>query len=583
MEMDETYVRNLVLSVCDLKQMGAIPSPRVAAAMVMKGHCLYLHGGAEHKCSYDDLHVMELEKTFWSLVNTSGFSKPTGRYGHTLHNHDDSLIIFGGMAEATEASDQTDFPAPPFFGTSTQRWQHRGEASNDMFILSLSTMVWKQIETSSNTPSPRGFHASSVIELRSQTPLFVVFGGSADSAMSLNGLLGDLHVFDLSCNEWNEVKEMGTRPTPRFGHKMCAVPNSEEVMLFGGADDGGGMFVLNLSDFSESSTVNWTKVNVGSTPPLSRSFHTLDPVGNRVIVMAGQTIYSDISDLYVYDHKEQRWAKPLYEGHLNLRAHSSAVLHDKLVVFGGARQRLGDSREAEGVLEIMGGTGEEFRSSKKLSLLSVLEIKDPSSENSQKFKVVSVGDSGVGKSCLLTRFVQDRWTDFHVATVGVDFKSLVTIVKSKVVTLQLWDTAGQERFSGVTGTYYRNADAFVLVYDATRRESFERIDAWIEQIKEHHELGTSTLKILIGNKHDLKEDVEVTENEGIEKAKKIGAIHVATSAKTAANVDSAFLTIAAKLAEMRKAAPTSLGAQPRGIALSNSAPAPGRGECCGGG
>ena len=71
--------------------------------------------------------------------------------------------------------------------------------------------------------------------------------------------------------------------------------------------------------------------------------------------------------------------------------------------------------------------------------------------------VSCVGDSGVGKSCLLTRFVQDVYSDFHVSTIGVDFKNVVTMVKGKLVKLQLWDTAGQERFSVVTGNYYRTA------------------------------------------------------------------------------------------------------------------------------
>ncbi|CAE7940896.1 rab1D [Symbiodinium necroappetens] len=96
-------------------------------------------------------------------------------------------------------------------------------------------------------------------------------------------------------------------------------------------------------------------------------------------------------------------------------------------------------------------------------------VKGGVSEGDFKFKLVTVGDSGVGKSCLLTRFVQDYYSDCHVSTIGVDFKTVVTMVKGRLVKLQLWDTAGQERFSVVTGNYYRNSDGFIFVYDATSR------------------------------------------------------------------------------------------------------------------
>lgn len=84
------------------------------------------------------------------------------------------------------------------------------------------------------------------------------------------------------------------------------------------------------------------------------------------------------------------------------------------------------------------------------------------------------------------------------------------MVKGKLVTMQLWDTAGQERYSGVTGNYYRNADGFVVVYDATRRETFDHVLNWMRQIQEHHELGPDTVKLLIGNKQDLVRQIAVS-------------------------------------------------------------------------
>merc|ERR1719476_41040 len=177
----------------------------------------------------------------------------------------------------------------------------------------------------------------------------------------------------------------------------------------------------------------------------------------------------------------------------------------------------------------------EPRISKKLFFLNVLEVKSGGAEGGGdfKFKLVTVGDSGVGKSCLLTRFVQDFYSDFHVSTIGVDFKTVVTMVKGRLVKLQLWDTAGQERFSVVTGNYYRNSDGFIFVYDATNRASFDHVNQWLEQVQEHHECGPTTIKVLVANKSDMTNQLQVTEEEGRAKAESMGAIFIAASAKTA--------------------------------------------------
>ncbi|CAE8622422.1 unnamed protein product [Polarella glacialis] len=264
-----------------------------------------------------------------------------------------------------------------------------------------------------------------------------------------------------------------------------------------------------------------------------------------------------------------RWARPLYEGQVNVRAHASSVLHDKLIVFGGVRDKVtetGKNRPPQ--VE----PGPLPHISKKLFFLNVLEVKGGVAEGDFKFKLVTVGDSGVGKSCLLTRFVQagvmvarDFYSDFHVSTIGVDFKTasflVVTMVKGRLVKLQLWDTAGQERFSVVTGNYYRNSDGFIFVYDATSRASFDHVEQWLGQVQQHHECGPSTIKILVGNKCDMIGELQVTEEEGRAKAESMGAFFIATSAKTAANVDMAFLTAAQNLVENRrkqKAAPKAM-------------------------
>lgn len=245
-------------------------------------------------------------------------------------------------------------------------------------------------------------------------------------------------------------------------------------------------------------------------------------------------------------------------------------MHDKIIVFGGVR----DKRDKKEVIV-------EQKISKKLFFLNVLAIRGGvgagGGEGDFKFKLVTVGDSGVGKSCLLTRFVQDFYSDFHVSTIGVDFKTVVTMVKGKLVKLQLWDTAGQERFSVVTGNYYRNSDGFIFVYDATNRTSFENVDRWLEQVQQHHDCGPSTIKILVGNKYDLRDQIQVHESEAKLKAEKLGAIFMSTSAKTAANVDMTFLTAANNLVEMRRAT-SAQQKTAHGAAMGGGGPAGGSGS-----
>merc|ERR1712217_223903 len=294
-----------------------------------------------------------------------------------------------------------------------------------------------------------------------------------------------------------------------------------------------------------------------------RSFHTFDLIGKWGFAFAGSTPTS-ISDLYILDVPNMRWARPLYEGQVNVRAHASSVLHDKLIVFGGVRDKITQSSKKGAPPDI------EPRISKKLFFLNVLEVKGGVSEGDFKFKLVTVGDSGVGKSCLLTRFVQDLYSDFHVSTIGVDFKTVTTMVKGRIVKLQLWDTAGQERFSVVTGNYYRNSDGFIFVYDATNRASFDHVEQWLGQVQQHHECGPTTIKILVANKSDLASEIVVSEAEGRAKATEIGAFFVATSAKTAANVDMDFLTAAQNLVETRKKQKQ----QPKTLQLGSNPQAP---------
>lgn len=167
------------------------------------------------------------------------------------------------------------------------------------------------------------------------------------------------------------------------------------------------------------------------------------------------------------------------------------------------------------------------------------------------FKLVLIGDSGVGKSCLLLRFADDNFTDSYISTIGVDFRFRTITIDDKTVKLQIWDTAGQERFRTITSAYYRGADGIIMVYDVTSAESFDHVEEWLSEVDRY--ANESTVKLLVGNKADLVEEKQVPEDTAQGFSEKLGIPFLETSAKTATNVDAAFLTMAKELIKTKEA------------------------------
>jgi len=158
------------------------------------------------------------------------------------------------------------------------------------------------------------------------------------------------------------------------------------------------------------------------------------------------------------------------------------------------------------------------------------------------FKYIIVGDTAVGKSCLLLQFTDKRFQAQHDLTIGVEFGSRTISIDNNAVKLQIWDTAGQEKFRSITRSYYRGAAGALLVYDITRRETFEHLASWLEDCLKYS--NANIVIMLIGNKSDLEAQRQVTREEGEEFAKKHGLFFLETSAKTADNVDEAFIRAA---------------------------------------
>ena len=154
------------------------------------------------------------------------------------------------------------------------------------------------------------------------------------------------------------------------------------------------------------------------------------------------------------------------------------------------------------------------------------------------FKVLLIGNSSVGKSSLLLRFVDNQWSDLFVPTIGVDFKIRTMEIDNKNVKLQIWDTAGQERFKNITASYYRGAHGIFVVYDISDTESFKNINNWLIEIEKN--ANKNVYKILVGNKCDLEDKRTVSYQQGKELAETYGMQFIETSAKSNTNVDEAF-------------------------------------------
>mmetsp|Transcript_29843 Transcript_29843/g.69416 ORF Transcript_29843/g.69416 Transcript_29843/m.69416 type:complete len:210 (-) Transcript_29843:175-804(-) len=180
------------------------------------------------------------------------------------------------------------------------------------------------------------------------------------------------------------------------------------------------------------------------------------------------------------------------------------------------------------------------------------------------FKYIIVGDPGVGKSCLLLKFTDNRFRELHDMTLGVEFGYRAITVEDKRIRLQIWDTAGQEVFRSITRAYYRGATGALLVYDVSRRYTFERVTQWLTDARDNAQ--ADLVIMLIGNKSDL-EHREVTCEEGEEYARQNGLFFLETSAKTGHNVETAFLDTAAKIYFNIKEGTYDLSSEAHGITV----------------
>ena len=166
-------------------------------------------------------------------------------------------------------------------------------------------------------------------------------------------------------------------------------------------------------------------------------------------------------------------------------------------------------------------------------------MKEEESDNyEQLYKIIIIGDSGVGKSNILGRYLHNEFKHDTKSTVGVEFGSKQFTVENHQIKAQIWDTAGQERYKAITSAYYKGAKGAFVVYDITRKNTFETVNKWVSDISAAADKKITL--ILIGNKNDLEDQRQVTKEMGEEKAKELGLAFMETSACSGENLDKAF-------------------------------------------
>ena len=196
-------------------------------------------------------------------------------------------------------------------------------------------------------------------------------------------------------------------------------------------------------------------------------------------------------------------------------------------------------------------------------------------EPSVTFKILTIGESGVGKTCILRRFVENKFLKNHLATIGIDFKTKTLTINNQEIKLKIWDTAGQERFRNITTQYYKGADGIVLVYDVTDDASYEKIRDWMDQILSNTQKDDIGL-VLLGNKCDM-EPRSVTEEQGNKLAEELKISYFETSALTGQGIKEAFEQLTRDIMK-KKGVGENTGDV--GLDLKKTKNKNGKGDCC---
>lgn len=155
------------------------------------------------------------------------------------------------------------------------------------------------------------------------------------------------------------------------------------------------------------------------------------------------------------------------------------------------------------------------------------------------FKLLLIGDSGVGKTSMLVRFADDTYSDTYVSTIGVDFKIKTVDFGDNIIKLQIWDTAGQDRFRSITSSYYRGAHGIIIAFDLTEYETFDNVKMWLKEVEKYADTNNLNL-LLVGCKSDLEDDRKITYEYAKDYADSLHMPYIEVSSKYSYNINNVF-------------------------------------------
>eukprot|EP00475_Leptophrys_vorax_P028548 TRINITY_DN41372_c0_g1_i7.p1 TRINITY_DN41372_c0_g1~~TRINITY_DN41372_c0_g1_i7.p1 ORF type:complete len:358 (+),score=62.97 TRINITY_DN41372_c0_g1_i7:613-1686(+) len=314
------------------------------------------------------------------------------------------------------------------------------ECTNDLYVFDTATSQWAQPNYSGEPPSPRYCHSACVVK-----NIMIVFGGCAEAGYK--NAKNDICFFNMDKMEWSRPDIKGQAPAARYGSSLVAV-DEFRVFLFGGATEdnlGSGLKVRRFNDLVllDLDLMEWHQPTTSGSAPNPRAFHSAVLVSSDMKAMwiFGGECNQSATDVTLLDVDSMRWKRPLFDGSFQHEMQAAAEISGKLCVFGG--------------LSSTGLMNDFF-------FLNTVSVKGRANEFT--FKIVLAGDSGVGKSGLMCRFVEDNFSLDHTTTVGLDFKTVNTMVEGKVVKLHVWDTAGQERFQVLIFLRFSHSKVFEVTH-----------------------------------------------------------------------------------------------------------------------
>ena len=193
-------------------------------------------------------------------------------------------------------------------------------------------------------------------------------------------------------------------------------------------------------------------------------------------------------------------------------------------------------------------------------------------------KILMIGDSGVGKTCILQRFENGEFKMNHLPTIAIDFSIKTVEISNKRIKMQIWDTAGQERYNTLTAGFFKNTHAVLICFSLIDRTSFESVNRWMQQIQSL--APKDVLIVLIGNKADLTDEIKVSEEETQKLAQEYGLHYFQTSAATGLNIDKAFRSVGEMLIEIIDKNKT-VNEEPNSSSLMNRFDKIKKPDCCG--